>query len=143
MVLFLFFCCFLLLFFLGFFFFVFCCCCCWLKPLTDGGGEETRVPGENPRRRASENATYLSPKIQVPTGARTRNLAFVAGAYQEADELTFIPRVAPSTHHLIQSTQVNFANAYQPSCRWFQHRQRLTQNQAIFSLLLKFAEVSM
>ena len=25
---------------------------------TDEGGEETRVPGENPWRRASENATY-------------------------------------------------------------------------------------
>ena len=30
----------------------------WLKPLTDEGGEETRVPGENPWWRASENATY-------------------------------------------------------------------------------------
>ena len=29
-----------------------------LKPLTDEGGEETGVPGENPRRRASEKATY-------------------------------------------------------------------------------------
>ena len=28
------------------------------KPLTDEGEEETRVPGENPWQRASENATY-------------------------------------------------------------------------------------
>ena len=28
------------------------------EPLTDEGGEETGVPGENPWRRASENATY-------------------------------------------------------------------------------------
>ena len=28
------------------------------EPLTDEGGEETGVPGENPRRRASKNATY-------------------------------------------------------------------------------------
>ena len=31
---------------------------CGLKPLTDEGGEETGVPGENPWRQASENATY-------------------------------------------------------------------------------------
>ena len=30
----------------------------WLKPLTDEGGEETGVPGENPQQWASENATY-------------------------------------------------------------------------------------
>ena len=30
----------------------------WMKPLTDEGVEETGLPGENPRRRASENATY-------------------------------------------------------------------------------------
>ena len=28
------------------------------EPLTDEGGEETGVPGENPWRQASENATY-------------------------------------------------------------------------------------
>ena len=28
------------------------------EPLTDGGGEETGVPRENPWRQASENATY-------------------------------------------------------------------------------------
>ena len=28
------------------------------EPLTDKGGEETGVPGENPWQRASENATY-------------------------------------------------------------------------------------
>ena len=28
------------------------------EPLTDEGGEETRVLGENPWRRGSENATY-------------------------------------------------------------------------------------
>ena len=28
------------------------------EPLTDEGGEETGVPGENPWRRATENATY-------------------------------------------------------------------------------------
>ena len=28
------------------------------EPLADDGGEETGVPGENPWRRASENATY-------------------------------------------------------------------------------------
>ena len=28
------------------------------EPLTDEGGEETGEPGENPWRRASENATY-------------------------------------------------------------------------------------
>ena len=33
------------------------------KPLTDEGGEETGVPREDMRRQASENATYLSPKI--------------------------------------------------------------------------------
>ena len=30
----------------------------WLKPLTDEGGEETRVPGENLWQRGSENTTY-------------------------------------------------------------------------------------
>ena len=30
----------------------------WPKPLTDEGGEETGVPRENSRRRASENDTY-------------------------------------------------------------------------------------
>ena len=41
--------------------------------------EESGVPGENPRRRASENATYKSLKIQAPTETRTRNLALVVG----------------------------------------------------------------
>ena len=48
-----------------------------IKP--DEGGEETRVPGENPWRRASENATYYSPKIQAPSETRTRAVALVAG----------------------------------------------------------------
>ena len=34
------------------------------EPLTDEGGEEIGVPGENPRRRASENATYWKFKVQ-------------------------------------------------------------------------------
>ena len=45
---------------------------CWLNHETDEGGEETGVPGENPWRRASENATYYSPKIQAPSEPRTR-----------------------------------------------------------------------
>ena len=44
----------------------------WLKPLTDEGREETGVPGENPGRRACENVTHYSPKIQAPTEIRTR-----------------------------------------------------------------------
>ena len=48
-----------------------------IKP--DAGGEETGVPGENPWRRASENATYYSPKIQAPSETRTREVALVAG----------------------------------------------------------------
>ena len=32
--------------------------CYYLKPFIDEGGEETGVLGENPRRRASENAIY-------------------------------------------------------------------------------------
>ena len=36
------------------------------EPLTDEGGEETEVPGENPRDELSENATYYSPNIQAP-----------------------------------------------------------------------------
>ena len=51
----------------------------WLNHYTDEGGEETRVPGENPWRRASENATYYSPKIQAPSETRTRAVALVAG----------------------------------------------------------------
>ena len=42
-------------------------------------GEETGVPGEKPRRRASENATYYSPKIQAPSETGTRAVALVAG----------------------------------------------------------------
>ena len=38
----------------------------WLKLLADEGGEETAVPGENPWRRASENATYLKPENANP-----------------------------------------------------------------------------
>ena len=30
----------------------------WLKPLSDEGGDETGVPGEKPRHRASESATF-------------------------------------------------------------------------------------
>ena len=37
------------------------------------------MPGENPWRRASENATYYSPKIQAPSETRTRAVALVAG----------------------------------------------------------------
>ena len=51
----------------------------WLEPLTDEGGEETGVPGENLSWQASENATYLSLKIQTPTETQTRTLALVAG----------------------------------------------------------------
>ena len=51
----------------------------WLKPLTNEGGEKTRAPGENPWRRASENATHQSPKTQAPTETRTCSLALVAG----------------------------------------------------------------
>ena len=47
--------------------------------LTDEGGEETGVPGENPWRQASKNATYYSPKIQAPSETRTRTIALVAG----------------------------------------------------------------
>ena len=42
-----------------------------------GGGEGTGVPGENPWRLASENATC--PKIQAPSETRTRAVALVAG----------------------------------------------------------------
>ena len=49
------------------------------EPLTDEGGEETGVPGENPWWRASENATYYSPKIQAPSETQTRTIALVAG----------------------------------------------------------------
>ena len=51
----------------------------WLNHQTDEGGEETGVSGENPRRRASENATYYSPKIQAPSETRTRAVALVVG----------------------------------------------------------------
>ena len=51
----------------------------WLKPLTNEGGEETGAPRENPWRRALENATYYSPKIQASTKTRTCTLALVAG----------------------------------------------------------------
>ena len=49
------------------------------EPLTNEGEEETGVPGENPWRRASEHATYYSPKIQAPSETRTRTTALVAG----------------------------------------------------------------
>ena len=49
------------------------------EPLTDDGGVETGVPGENPWRRTPENATYYSPKIQAPNETWTRTLALVAG----------------------------------------------------------------
>ena len=49
------------------------------EPLTNEGGEETGVPGENPWQRASENATYYSPKIQAPSETRTRAIALVVG----------------------------------------------------------------
>ena len=39
----------------------------WLNHSTDEGEEKTGVPGENPWRRASENATYYSLKIQAPS----------------------------------------------------------------------------
>ena len=45
----------------------------------DEGGEKTGVPGENPWRRASENATYYSPKIHTPSEHGTRAVALVAG----------------------------------------------------------------
>ena len=51
----------------------------WLNNLSDEGGEETGVPGENPWQRASENITYYSPKIQASSGTRTRTIALVAG----------------------------------------------------------------
>ena len=50
-----------------------------LNHYTDERGEETGVPGENPWWRASENATYYSPKIQAPSETWTRAVALVAG----------------------------------------------------------------
>ena len=47
--------------------------------LIDEGGEETGVPEVKPWRRASENATYNSPKIQAPSKTRTCTTALVAG----------------------------------------------------------------
>ena len=52
----------------------------WLKPLTNAGEEETRVPRENLWRPAIENARYWGPKIQAPSKTQTRSLALVAGA---------------------------------------------------------------
>ena len=49
------------------------------EPLNDEGGEETGVPEEHPWRRASENATYYSPKTHAPSETRTRAVALVAG----------------------------------------------------------------
>ena len=48
------------------------------EKLTEEGREETGVPGENPWRQVSENATYHSPKIQAPSKTRTRTIALVA-----------------------------------------------------------------
>ena len=49
------------------------------EPLTDEGGEETGVPGENPWRQDSETATYYNLRIQAPSETRTRTIALVAG----------------------------------------------------------------
>ena len=49
------------------------------EPITDEGGEETGVPGENGWRQASENATHYSPKIQAPSETQTHTIALVAG----------------------------------------------------------------
>ena len=49
-----------------------------IKPMKELG-EETGIPGESLWRQASENATYYSPKIQVPSETRTRAVALVAG----------------------------------------------------------------
>ena len=49
------------------------------EALTDKGGEETGVPGEDPWRRASENATYESSKIQEPIEIWTLTLALTTG----------------------------------------------------------------
>ena len=49
------------------------------EPLTSEGGEETGVPGENPWRWASENATYSNQKIQAPSETQTCTPALVAG----------------------------------------------------------------
>ena len=38
----------------------------WLKPLTNEGGEETGVPGENPRRRAFRKCHILKPENSSP-----------------------------------------------------------------------------
>ena len=51
----------------------------WLNNYANEGGEETRVPIENPWQQASENATYYSPKIQAPSKTRIRAAALVAG----------------------------------------------------------------
>ena len=51
----------------------------WLNHKTNEVGEETRVPREHPWRRASENATNYSPKIQAPSETWTHAVALVAG----------------------------------------------------------------
>ena len=49
-----------------------------LNHQTNEGGEETGVPGENPWRRASENAPYYRPKSQAPSETRIRTVAMMA-----------------------------------------------------------------
>ena len=41
------------------------------------GREETGAPGENPRRGASENGTYKTPKIQASAENRTDTVTLV------------------------------------------------------------------
>ena len=42
-------------------------------------GRKPEYPEKTPWQRASENATYYSPKIQAPSETRTRTIALVAG----------------------------------------------------------------
>ena len=73
----------------------------WLNHLTDEGGEETGVPRENPWRRASENATYYSPKIQAPSETRTHAVALLAGSESRHANryTTHRPKVIASLTH--------------------------------------------
>ena len=62
-------------------------------------GENTAIPGGNPWRRASENVTYYSRKIQAPAKARTHTLA--GGRQRKQTCLTITPRITPCSVGLI------------------------------------------
>ena len=64
----------------------------WAEPLTDEGGEETGVPGENPWRQASEKSENDRLEITIPAGLALKLITNYSKNEEKHDQPSITPR---------------------------------------------------